>query len=31
VIVGDGFQDLVKGRRSVVAGQDTSICSPPVE
>jgi hypothetical protein len=31
VIVGDGFQDLVKGRRSVVAGQDASICSPPVE
>lgn len=31
VIVGDGFQRVFKGRRSVLAGQDTSICSPPVD
>ncbi|MBZ5739026.1 LytR C-terminal domain-containing protein [Nocardioides mangrovi] len=31
VIVGDGFEDVVRGNRSVVAGTDTSICSPPVE
>lgn len=31
VIVGDRFQDLRKGRRSVVAEEDTTICSPPVD
>jgi len=30
VVVGDGFKRLTKGRRLVVASQDTSICSPPV-
>lgn len=31
VIVGDGFQRTVKGKRFIVAGEDTSICSPPVD
>jgi hypothetical protein len=31
VIVGDGFTDVVRGARSVVAEADTTICSPPVE
>ena len=31
VLVGDGFEDLVKGKRRVVADEDTRICSPPVE
>jgi hypothetical protein len=30
VVVGDGFADVVKGRRFVVAGTDGTICSPPV-
>lgn len=29
VLVGDGFKDLVKGRRSVKAQQAAEICSPP--
>lgn len=31
VIVGDGFQDVRRGERFVVAESDTTICSPPVE
>ncbi len=30
VVVGDRFEDLVKGNRAVVAETDTEICSPPV-
>ncbi len=30
VVVGDGFEDLVKGKRAVVAKSDAQICSPPV-
>ncbi|MBI2245763.1 MAG: LytR C-terminal domain-containing protein [Nocardioides sp.] len=30
IVVGDGFQDLVEGRRSVQAEDDATICSPPV-
>ena len=30
VIVGDGFQDLARGRAKVKAKQDSTICSPPV-
>ncbi|MDI6910501.1 LytR C-terminal domain-containing protein [Nocardioides sp.] len=30
VVVGDGFRDLVDGRRSVAAQDDATICSPPV-
>lgn len=30
VLVGDGFEKLVKGRPSVTAKQGTEICSPPV-
>lgn len=30
VVVGDAFRDLVEGRRSVVAQDDATICSPPV-
>lgn len=30
VVVGDGFRDLVEGRRSTVAESDATICSPPV-
>jgi hypothetical protein len=30
VLVGNEFRDLVKGRRSAVATQETEICSPPV-
>jgi len=29
VVVGDGFQKLVKGRQLVVARRDAEICSPP--
>lgn len=31
VLVGDGFEALVKGVRRVVAEEDSRICSPPVE
>jgi len=31
VVVGDGFAKLVEGRRSVVADEDATICSPPVD
>jgi LytR cell envelope-related transcriptional attenuator len=31
VVVGDDFEDLVDGRRSVVAQDDATICSPPVD
>lgn len=30
VVVGDGFEDLVKGERSVKAPDTATICSPPV-
>lgn len=30
VIVGDAFQDLSKGAHRVVAGEDATICSPPL-
>jgi hypothetical protein len=30
VVVGDDFTDLSKGRKSVVAEEDTQICIPPV-
>ncbi|HYF73134.1 MAG TPA: LytR C-terminal domain-containing protein [Nocardioides sp.] len=30
VIVGDGFDSLAEGQRSVVAESDATICSPPV-
>jgi hypothetical protein len=30
VIVGDDFGDVVKGKKSVVAAEDSEICSPPV-
>ena len=30
LVVGDGFSELTKGRRSVVAAHDAEICSPPV-
>lgn len=31
VLVGDGFETLVKGVRRVVAEEDSRICSPPVD
>lgn len=31
VVVGDGFESLVKGPRSVKASDDATICTPPVE
>jgi hypothetical protein len=31
VFVGDGFKKVVKGKRAVIATQDTTICSPPVD
>jgi len=30
VVVGDDFQDLVKGRKTVIAESDSEICSPPI-
>ena len=30
VIVGDEFEDLVKGKKAVIAEEDADICSPPV-
>lgn len=30
VIVGDGFQELREGRKSVRATEDSEICSPPI-
>lgn len=30
VVVGDGFKDLVQGKRSLVAEEDATICGPPV-
>ncbi|GAW50342.1 MULTISPECIES: LytR C-terminal domain-containing protein [unclassified Nocardioides] len=30
VVVGDDFEDLVKGRRATKATEDSEICSPPV-
>jgi hypothetical protein len=30
VIVGDDFEELVKGKKAIVAEDDTDICSPPV-
>ena len=30
VIVGDEFEDLVRGKKSMVAEDDADICSPPV-
>ena len=30
VVVGDGFDDLVDGRRTVTAEADAEVCSPPV-
>lgn len=29
VVVGDGFEELVQGRKAVKARQDATICSPP--
>jgi hypothetical protein len=31
VVVGDDFGSVVKGRKSVAASEDTTICSPPFE
>ena len=30
VVVGDEFEDLVAGKKAVVAEDDADICSPPV-
>ena len=30
VVVGDGFEDLVEGKKTVVVEADAEICSPPV-
>ena len=29
VVVGDGFDDLVAGRKSITARADVSVCGPP--
>jgi hypothetical protein len=31
VVVGDKFTDVVKGRKSLTAQEDTTVCSPPAE
>ena len=31
ILVGDKFNAVVKGRKAVAAGADTTICSPPAE